>query len=82
MANQAKESDERPLGEPEVFVGKDVLELLSSSMYVNPLASIYKTRPTRLMTQSPEVYCHRSTKAESRSIWTISTVGLSFVTMG
>ena len=41
MANQAKESDERPLGEPEVFVGKDVLELLSSSMYVNPLA-IYR----------------------------------------
>ena len=25
-------------GEPEVFVGKDVLELLSSSMYVNPLS--------------------------------------------
>lgn len=41
MAKQAKEVEERGLGEPEVFVGKDVLELLSSSMYVNPLA-IYR----------------------------------------
>ncbi|MBY8977409.1 ATP-binding protein [Rhodobacteraceae bacterium NNCM2] len=29
---------EEVLDEPEVFVGKDVLELLSSSMYVNPLS--------------------------------------------
>ena len=41
MAKQAKEIEEPRLGEPEVFVGKDVLELLSSSMYVNPLA-IYR----------------------------------------
>lgn len=41
MASQAKEIEARQFGEPEVFVGKDVLELLSSSMYVNPLA-IYR----------------------------------------
>lgn len=34
----AEKFDERQLEEAEVFVGKDVLELLSSSMYVNPLA--------------------------------------------
>ena len=37
MAN-AEKIIERQLEEAEVFVGKDVLELLSSSMYVNPLA--------------------------------------------
>ena len=31
MMNQANEIEEIQLGEPEVFVGKDVLELLSSS---------------------------------------------------
>lgn len=41
MAKHAKNIEESRLGEPEVFVGKDVLELLSSSMYVNPLA-IYR----------------------------------------
>ena len=39
--NQAEKVEERQFDEPEVFVGKDVLELLSSSMYVNPLA-IYR----------------------------------------
>ena len=34
----AERFEERRLEEAEVFVGKDVLELLSSSMYVNPLA--------------------------------------------
>ncbi len=34
----AEKFEERQLEEAEVFVGKDVLELLSSSMYVNPLA--------------------------------------------
>ncbi len=34
---EAKNIEENRLDEPEVFVGKDVLELLSSSMYVNPL---------------------------------------------
>ena len=38
MMNQAEKVEEKQFGEPEVFVGKDVLELLSSSMYVNPLA--------------------------------------------
>ena len=33
-----KKLDDIALDEPEVFVGKDVLELLSSSMYVNPLS--------------------------------------------
>lgn len=32
-----KRIDDGVLDEPEIFVGKDVLELLSSSMYVNPL---------------------------------------------
>ncbi|MEL6503570.1 MAG: ATP-binding protein [Pseudomonadota bacterium] len=41
MTEQARKTEESELGEPEVFVGKDVLELLSSSMYVNPLA-IYR----------------------------------------
>lgn len=34
----AEKIEDNGLAEPEVFVGKDVLELLSSSMYVNPLA--------------------------------------------
>lgn len=38
---EAEKTDERRFAMPEVFVGKDVLELLSSSMYVNPLA-IYR----------------------------------------
>jgi len=38
---QTKKIEEAQFGEPEVFVGKDVLDLLSSSMYVNPLA-IYR----------------------------------------
>ncbi|NKB55030.1 MAG: hypothetical protein GKS00_01720 [Alphaproteobacteria bacterium] len=37
MAEAAKANEDR-LEEPEIFVGKDVLELLSSSMYVNPLS--------------------------------------------
>ncbi len=41
MMGQAEKVEERQFDEPEVFVGKDVLELLSSSMYVNPLA-IYR----------------------------------------
>ena len=34
----AEKTDGAVLDEPEIFVGKDVLELLSSSMYVNPLS--------------------------------------------
>ena len=34
---EAQRIDDRSPEAPEVFVGKDVLELLSSSMYVNPL---------------------------------------------
>ena len=41
MAVQVKKTEEAGFDQPEVFVGKDVLELLSSSMYVNPLA-IYR----------------------------------------
>lgn len=41
MTKRTTEIEERRFSEPEVFVGKDVLELLSSSMYVNPLA-IYR----------------------------------------
>lgn len=37
MAEAARISEDS-FGEPEIFVGKDVLELLSSSMYVNPLS--------------------------------------------
>lgn len=37
MAEAARKEDEQ-FDAPEVFVGKDVLELLSSSMYVNPLS--------------------------------------------
>lgn len=37
----AEKTQEGRFDEPEVFVGKDVLELISSSMYVNPLA-IYR----------------------------------------
>lgn len=35
---EANKIDDLGFSEPEVFVGKDVLELLSSSMYVNPLS--------------------------------------------
>lgn len=35
---EAERIDGGGIDEPEVFVGKDVLELLSSSMYVNPLS--------------------------------------------
>ena len=35
---EAEKTEESRFDETEVFVGKDVLELLSSSMYVNPLA--------------------------------------------
>lgn len=35
---EAVRKDNESFEEPEVFVGKDVLELLSSSMYVNPLS--------------------------------------------
>lgn len=35
---EAAKIDDSGVEEPEVFVGKDVLELLSSSMYVNPLS--------------------------------------------
>lgn len=35
---EAKQLDEGIQAETEIFVGKDVLELLSSSMYVNPLS--------------------------------------------
>lgn len=35
---EAKKTDMQALPKPEVFVGQDVLELLSSSMYVNPLS--------------------------------------------
>lgn len=35
--NEAKRIEEEILDVDEVFVGKDVLELLSSSMYINPL---------------------------------------------
>ena len=35
---ETENTEERHFDEPEVFVGKEVLELLSSSMYVNPLA--------------------------------------------
>lgn len=35
---EAQRVDDGVLDEPEIFVGKDVLELLSSSMYVNPLS--------------------------------------------
>lgn len=38
MTTAAKRNEEQYLECPEVFVGKDVLELLSSSMYVNPLS--------------------------------------------
>ena len=41
MTKRANELEESNLSVPEVFVGKDVLELLSSSMYANPLA-IYR----------------------------------------
>ena len=34
----AESIDDDALDEPEIFVGKDVLELLGSSMYVNPLS--------------------------------------------
>ena len=37
MAEPARKDEDR-FDEPEIFVGKDVLELLSSSMYVNPLS--------------------------------------------
>ena len=36
--NEARKVDVELLDEHDVFVGKDVLELLSSSMYVNPLS--------------------------------------------
>ena len=35
---EVKRANAEVLKEPEVFVGKDVLEILSSSMYVNPLS--------------------------------------------
>ena len=35
---ELKKADEQYLDDTEVFIGKDVLELLSSSMYVNPLS--------------------------------------------
>jgi Histidine kinase-, DNA gyrase B-, and HSP90-like ATPase len=35
---EAKTMEDQGFGEAEIFVGKDVLELLSSSMYVNPLS--------------------------------------------
>ena len=35
---EAEWANEEGFEEPEIFVGKDVLELLSSSMYVNPLS--------------------------------------------
>lgn len=35
---EAARKDEDGFDEPEIFVGKDVLELLGSSMYVNPLS--------------------------------------------
>lgn len=35
---EAEKTEESRFEGPEVFIGKDVLELLSSSMYVNPLA--------------------------------------------
>lgn len=34
----AESLDDESFDEPEIFVGKDVLELLSSSMYINPLS--------------------------------------------
>lgn len=38
MNEVQRKNDDDGLLEPEIFVGKDVLELLSSSMYVNPLS--------------------------------------------
>lgn len=38
MIKEAKKIGNENFFDPEVFVGKDVLELLSSSMYVNPLS--------------------------------------------
>lgn len=35
---EAVRSEEEAFGDADIFVGKDVLELLSSSMYVNPLS--------------------------------------------
>ena len=35
---ETKRADAESFEEPEIFVGKDVLEILSSSMYVNPLS--------------------------------------------
>lgn len=35
---EAERAEDQGIGESEIFVGKDVLELLSSSMYINPLS--------------------------------------------
>lgn len=43
MIGASKKVEAEILDEHEVFVGKDVLELLSSSMYVNPPRSSANT---------------------------------------
>ena len=57
---EAKRANVESFEEPEIFVGKDVLEILSSSMYVNRFrfsGSMCKTPPTPSMMLWIWAYC-------------------------